>query len=202
MVKILHYGLRRSGTNYTQQLLLKNFKHIKFINNNDRKTSRHKHYWLYKKNIHTLQQFQQLLKVKPDFYIVIYKDPFAWLVSYRQVPPKLGKGAEEMVDRYTDFYMCWYDIYKSAPEKVELVRYESLLLNLEMELNKIKNKFNLVRKKKLINPKSVPMSKPFNKGRLKYYLEREYLTKHKNYLDKFPKFNKKIIELFEYKNEI
>lgn len=87
-MKLLHYGLQRSGTNYLETLLKKNFR-VRFLNSNkDRTSPLQKHCRLYKNKkiipapqyyneitVDSFEHFQSLFKVKPDYYLVISKNP-------------------------------------------------------------------------------------------------------------------------------
>ena len=99
---VLHYGLQRSGTNYLETLLKKNFR-IRFLNSNkDRRSPLHKHCRLYKNKqiipepqyqndivVDTFDQFESLFEVVPDYYFIISKDPYSWNLSYRNWAKKM-----------------------------------------------------------------------------------------------------------------
>lgn len=99
-MKLLHYGLQRSGTNFLESLLAKKY-HIEILNSNiqgirpDRSSPLHKHFRLYDEKdivpepkftnelkINSLDAFEQLLEVVPDYYLIISKDPYSWFLSY------------------------------------------------------------------------------------------------------------------------
>lgn len=86
-MNLLHYGLQRSGTNFLETLLKKNYR-VHFLNSNrDRSSPLQKHYRLYDNKdiipepqyhndteVENFKQFEALLEVLPDYYLIISKD--------------------------------------------------------------------------------------------------------------------------------
>lgn len=196
----LLYGIQRSGSNYTLQLLLRNFQNIRFYNHGfPRCLPTHKHFRLYDEksaipdkrffNAFKYKSFkdfkqhaEQVAEKKIDAFIICIKDPYSWYLSYKKHARKnkypyfkKSLNSHYLID-YNLFYGKWLDFSIEAPEEVMMLRYEDLIEDMEGSLALIAKKFNLERSStSLVNPDKVPMSREFSQSRLNYYKEKKYL---------------------------
>lgn len=213
MKNILHYGLQRSGTNFLETLLKKNFR-IKILNyDKERDQPLQKHFRLYDdKQFMPEPQYDNDLRFenfagyvaalnttkKVDGIVVISKDPYSWLLSYRNWAEKCSWPSVEhhYIEEYIRFYSKWRQ-FAQEDDRIHFVRYIDLLSNPEKELNKIKEKLGLnLRLSRKITGKvkgvgKVSQSKGFTQDKLNYYLNKEYLNK----------FSKEEMELIQSKVE-
>ena len=97
MKKLLLYGLQRSGTNFVEQLIARNFN-VTFLNSNEHRDAPiQKHFRLYDdKSVITppaygndyqfrnFEEFEAVLPEPADGYVVISKDPYSWTLSYQK----------------------------------------------------------------------------------------------------------------------
>jgi len=195
-MNLLHYGLQRSGSNYLETLLKKKYR-IRFLNSNaDRSSPIQKHFRLYDdKNIipepqyrndckiSDFESFEQLLDIAPDYYLVISKDPYSWLLSYKSWAKKCNwpKVSHHYIDEYNLFYGKWLEFSRQS-ERVLFVRYIDLLKNPDEELSRLESKMDL--KKNLLSSimtsaiRKVAQSGSFSNDRLNYYLNEEYLDEY------------------------
>ena len=190
--KLLLYGLQRSGTNFLEAVLNKSFP-IKCLNDKDNRNSpMHKHFRLYdqknfipepkyKNNLHysDFLSFTNSLDEVPDYFFVISKNPYSWLISYRNWGEKCHWPSvnHHYISEYYYFYNKWME-FSLQSDRIIFIRYMDLLSNLEKELKRLKRLTGLHKKIKLINKNyfgQVPQSKSFTESRLRYYLNEEYL---------------------------
>ena len=96
---LLHYGLQRSGTNFLESLLKKNFK-VSIPNlRKEREHPLQKHFRLYddktkipepkyynKITYKNFKEFEKSLDLSKEIQgiIIISKDPYSWLLSYEK----------------------------------------------------------------------------------------------------------------------
>jgi len=198
---LMIYGLQRSGTNYTEALILENFKHTSFWNEHYPKSlPTHKHFRLYEQkhlvpSLYYLNEFYYptfqsfdahvsgLTKKKDLKYVVVVKDPYGWYLSYLRYAHRtteinfLKKDANgQFILEWNLFYGKWLQFQQEAPDRVHIIRYKDLLKDLGPSLERIEDRFGMTRKaKEWHNPKAVGMSKKFNFKRKKYYTEGSYL---------------------------
>lgn len=197
---ILHYGLQRSGTNFLRAILNKNYNIRIFNSDKDMKHPLQKHFRPYdekeliphegyRNNFHFnhFSDFEKALDIpeKIDGIVVISKDPYSWLISYKDWGrrgdwPKVG---HHYIEEYNHFYAKWV-AFKKDDNRISFLKYRDLLLNTKNELRKIEDKFDLQlktirkitgRKTKLIK---VKVSKHFTQSKLDYYSKKEYLKKY------------------------
>ena len=197
---VLLYGLQRTGSNYTRQLLLQNFQHLCFCNQGySRCLPTHKHFRLYDEksaipdvrfyNNFRYSSFQDFREHAGEIagrginiFIIVVKDPYSWYLSYKRHARKnkypYFKGslnAHYLID-YNLFYRKWLDFSMEAPEEVILLRYEDLIEDLDASLGRICEKFSLQRSSgALENPSKVNMNREFTRARSAYYKEKKYL---------------------------
>lgn len=196
----LLYGIQRSGSNYILQLLLRNFRNIRFYNQEiSRCLPAHKHFRLYDEksaipdvrffNTFTYSSFkdfkqhvEQIVEKEIDTFLVCIKDPYSWYLSYKKHARKnkvtyLKKSLNShyLID-YNLFYRKWLDFSMEAPGEVMIVRYEDLIEDLEDTIKRVGEKFNLERSShEIVNPAKVPMSKEFTQERSSFYKDKKYL---------------------------
>jgi len=196
----LLYGMQRSGSNYTEQLLLRNFQNIRFHNDtHSRCLPTHKHFRLYDEksaipgarfyNTFTYASFEdfkqhagQVADREINIYIVVIKDPYSWYLSYKKharknkfIYLKRVLNSHYLMD-YNLFYRKWLDFSIEAPEKVLLLKYEDLIEDLNGTLQRIGEKFDLQRSTASVaNPSKVEMNREFTTSRSAFYKEKRYL---------------------------
>lgn len=195
----LLYGMQRTGSNYTQEVLLQNFQNIRFYNHVSRCLPTHKHFRLYDEkaiipdvryyNSFTYKRFKdfkehaELIAGREiSLFIVTIKDPYSWYVSYKKhakknkyVYIKKSLNSHYIID-YNLFYRKWLDFSMEAPAEVLMVRYEDLISDLDVSLQRMGDKFDLDRSSEVsINPAKVSMSKTFTSRRATYYKNNKYL---------------------------
>ena len=201
MYKRQIYGLQRSGTNFLEQLVSKNFD-VQFVNNNtNRNHPLQKHFRLYDqkeiipepqyKNDLIFTCFNDYLKalgatIPIDAILVISKDPYSWLKSYQQWSIKCGWSApnHHYLEEYNLFYRKWVN-FAEEDSRIVLIRYLDLLVKPKEILKGLQQK-NKLRPKfwtKLFGIKTttskVPMSNHFLSKNRNYYLNEEYLADFK-----------------------
>jgi hypothetical protein len=196
-MNLIQYGLQRSGTNFIESALQKNYR-VKFINDNrDRSSHLQKHCRLYDEKeiipepqyansiyVQTFNEFESLFDSKPQYYIVISKDPYSWLVSYNNWSQKCNWPAcnHHYIEEYNLFYKLFIN-FSAQTNKIIFVRYIDFLQDFNLatiELaNKMRLKSKLFSKLKFRNPIKVSDSSKFNETKKKYYLNREYLKEFK-----------------------
>lgn len=196
----LLYGMQRTGSNYLQQVLLQNFKDLRFYNNAyARCLPSHKHFRLYDEkaiipdprfyNSFTYSRFEEFKehagKVSEReirIFIVCIKDPYSWYLSYKKHARKnkftyfkRSLNSHYLID-YNLFYRKWLDFSMEAPDEVLVFKYEDLIEDLEGSLLRIGKKFNLERStEEIVNPAKVNMNRAFTTARSVYYKEKKYL---------------------------
>lgn len=194
--RILLYGIQRSGTNYIETILKKNFK-VKFLNSNkDRSAIIQKHCRIYDNKliipepqyhnnifVNNFQEFESHFNKAPDFYIVISKDPYSWYLSYLKWAKKCNwpEVNHHYIEEYNLFYEKFLNMANES-DKFIFIRYIDLLQDKDSVLNMLSNKMKLQKKwaSRFMNQKTtkVSQSKPFSNEKLNYYLEAEYLKEY------------------------
>ena len=192
-MKLLHYGLQRSGTNFLEALLKRNFR-VSFLNSaRDRRSPLQKHFRFYEqKNIvpepqyrndlvvRTFAEFEELFVKPPQFYVVISKDPYSWYLSYRNWAqicnwPTVG---HHYIEEYNLFYDSFLELAKQT-DKILFVRYVDLLQTDHAELQRLASRMNLRRRPLLgllsKTPRRVPQSSHFADERRDYYLRKDFM---------------------------
>jgi len=196
----LLYGMQRTGSNFTQQVVLRNFQNIRFCNNDfARCLPVHKHFRLYDEktvipdiryyNSFTYSKFgdfknhvQQITGREINLFLVTIKDPYSWYVSYQRHARKnkypyvkRSVNSHYIID-YNLYYRKWLDFSMEAPGEVLIVKYEDLIDDLEASIQKIGSTFNLTRSSEQVQaPGKVPMSRKFTSNRAAYYKDSKYL---------------------------
>jgi len=196
----LLFGMQRSGSNYTEQVLLQNFQNIRFYNNNfARCLPVHKHFRLFDekavipdvrfynsfiyKNFKDFKEHVELILGRSvRLFIVTMKDPYSWYVSYKKHAKKNkftyiknSLNSQYIID-YNLFYRKWLDFSLEAPEEVLMVKYEDLIEDLEASLLRMGETLKLDRySEPIVNPSKVTMNKRFTANRANYYKDKLYL---------------------------
>lgn len=198
--KLLHYGLQRSGTNFIESLIKKNFK-AQIINRKSRNLPRHqplqKHFRLYDDktkipepkylNDHLYQSFDEFesslgLKSPVDGIIIISKDPYSWLLSYEKWATKCQWPDSDYnyIEEYVLFLNKWKQ-FSEESEKIHFIKYSNLLTEPEIIMDEIQSKFQIKKKfrffkKSITEIKKVNVSDAFTNQHKSYYVEKKYLN--------------------------
>lgn len=190
--KLILYGLQRSGTNYLEQLLNRTYR-VKYLNSNkDTKVPLQKHFRMYdEKNIvghevylnslmfNNYSELHDWFRIKPDAFIVISKDPYSWLLSYRKWAEKNAwpKVQHHHIEEYNLFYGKFLSLAKES-DNIHFVRYQDLLCNMDGELARLQQLCGFAPRKSLFrntNLRRVPQSARFTQDRLDYYVKEHYM---------------------------
>lgn len=199
-MRILHYGLQRSGTNLLQYLIEANFN-IRILNEaNDRTSVLHKHFRVYDAKfkvpsydyvnntfIRNFSEFERSLATDTDLIFIISKDPYSWLLSYRRWGMQWGWAtpAHHYLEEYNLFYRRWLD-FTEETDKIKFVRYYDLLTNPRgwiFELarsDRLPRRFTSRVRPILRHPKKVACSRRFGRRDIEYYLKCEYFKNFTN----------------------
>ena len=192
-VKLLHYGLQRSGTNYLEALLAKNFR-VRFLNSNSSRSSPlQKHCRFYDQKdivpqaeyrnaivVNNFRQFEELFDVVPDYYLIISKDPYSWYLSYRSWAQQCGwpSVTHHYIEEYNLYYGKFLEL-SLATEKILFVRYVELLTNRRAVLNALAVRMNLEKRFlsrfRTWSPRLVAQSTSFSGDRRDFYIGEEFL---------------------------
>lgn len=195
-MNLIHYGLQRSGTNFLEDLIKKNYK-VRFLNSNeDRSSPLQKHCRLYKNKeiipepqydnnivVETFYQFEELFNVTPDYYLIISKDPYSWYLSYRNWAKKCNwpKVNHHYIEEYNLFYKTFIE-FSYQSDKFIFVRYIDLIKDAGAVLNSLEKYMKLERRlfSQLIlkKPRKVSQSATFTESKRAYYLNKEYLEEY------------------------
>ncbi len=195
-MKLLYYGLQRSGTNFLEVLLKRKYR-VRFLNSNeDRSSPLQKHFRLYDDKeiipdpqyrnnlkIEKFNDFEELLEIVPDYYLIISKDPYSWLISYNSWARKCSWPSvpHHYIIEYNQFYGKWLD-FSQDTGKIVFTKYKDLLQNTDAELSRLGLSMNL--KKKFLYPfisrtvDKVSQSEKFSADRRSYYLNEQYLKEY------------------------
>lgn len=179
------FGLQRSGTNFIETIINRNF--------NGKRQNRNNASWK-----HFIDPPDGWTAQHPTF--LIYKNPYTWVESicFRnsvdwiktqktypalEGPVNLKAGPKSInVEALAKTYKHWHDKWIAEPkaganyENVVIIRYEDLLNNGKRDqvLTDIESKFNVKRKHQnwaIPNNGAVSQSKDYTKDREKYYIE-------------------------------
>ena len=206
MKDFLLYGLQRSGTNYLTTLLETNFEARVVIDDYTYSLPIHKHFRPYSKpwffsHLNLLHDFHyetfndfdahcSRLKGKKDInYLVIAKEPYSWYFSFNRFARKekifyfmKKKYLNHLyMIEYSNYFRKWLEFRDQAPDRIKIVRYEDLLMNLDKSLDDIRNSFDLQKKAEAYqNVSKVGMSKKFTESDRQKYLEGKF---HKKFTD-------------------
>lgn len=162
MKKVILYGLQRSGTNYLETLILKNFK-VTFVNEiKNRISKKHKHLRFYSKQLNSYCSSEininlyfhdketndfSFLNEHIDNYFFIYKEPIHWLTSFEKFLlncPGINKNNidkkfpfEKRVLDYNLYIQHMNKIHEKYPKQMRVVCYEDLIQNTKQFLNEL-----------------------------------------------------------------
>lgn len=193
---LLHYGLQRSGTNFLETLLKRKYQ-VHFLNSNkDRNAPIQKHFRLYDEKdiipdpqyqndifISNFASFESLLKAVPNYYLVISKDPYSWLLSYEGWAKKCNWPAVSYhyASEYNLFYGKWLAFSKET-ERIKFIRYVDLIQDPSKVLGRLEAEMSL--KKRFLSGlvsntvKIVSQSSAFSDEKRNYYLNEKYLESY------------------------
>jgi hypothetical protein len=195
-MNLLHYGLQRSGTNFLEVILRRNF-HVHFLNSNkDRSSPLQKHFRLYdEKNIvpepqyrnelvvRSFEHFESLFSVRADFYLVISKDPYSWFLSYNHWAQKCHwpDVSHHYIEEYNAFYGKLLEL-SAQTDKFIFLRYFDLIKDAAGVLDRLEQRMSLRKtffsRIALSRPEKVSQSSRFTEEKRKYYLEEKYLSQY------------------------
>lgn len=199
---LLHYGLQRSGTNFLETLLKKNFR-VNIPNlRKEREHPLQKHFRLYHDktkipepkyyNEYTYDHFKEFehsldLEKKANGIIIISKDPYSWLLSYEIWANKCSWPIPNYsyMEEYNLFLSKWRE-FENQTDKIIFIRYIDLLEKPEEILNQIQEKFELKRKlsffnsKLTLSQKKVAVSDVFTNEKKDFYVKKKYLDHYSN----------------------
>ena len=162
MKKVILYGLQRSGTNYLETLLSKNFL-VDFENQNySRISKKHKHFRFYSRKLNSYCSSEvnmnsyfheketndfSFLSENVEHYFFIYKEPIHWLTSFDKFLHTFPTVNKDNVDKKYPFEkrVRDYDLYiqhmnqmhKKHKERMRVYSYEDLIQNTEDFLNEL-----------------------------------------------------------------
>lgn len=199
---LLHYGLQRSGTNFLETLLKKNFK-ISIPNlRKEREHPLQKHFRLFDDktkipepkyyNGYTFNHFEEFekslgLNKEVQGIIIISKDPYSWLLSYEKWANKCAWPTPNYhyIEEYNLFLNKWREFEKQT-YKIVFLKYIDLLENPAEILTQIQEKFELKKKRSIfytkltLSQKKVAVSEVFTHEKKEYYLKKKYLDSYSN----------------------
>lgn len=199
-MRVLLYGLQRSGTNYLEQLLKRRLQ-VTLVNEEKRRDhAAHKHFRLYDEKalvpepkylndvqIRSMSELEAALGPRhvPDFYIVTSKDPYSWYLSFLRWGQKCEWRLPEhhYAQEYNLFYKRWLGLAKSSA-KIVLVRYIDLLGNEDEVIASLGECMHVGRRSGFWGRlwrgslAKVPRSDRFTDEQRDYYLEARYLEEY------------------------
>lgn len=194
-MKLLLYGLQRSGTNFLETTLRKNFK-VEFLNSNRlRSAPIHKHFRFYSNknlipepqykndvSVESFQEFESLFSSAPERYLVMSKDPYSWFLSYKKWADKCDWPAADhhYAEEYNAFYKFFAQLSRET-DRIIFVRYSDLLTDAEATLTRLAGEADMPRRKLsewsgFNVPRKVSQSGSFDSEKARYYTEREFLN--------------------------
>ncbi len=195
-MKLLHYGLQRSGTNFLETILKKNYR-VQFLNSNgDRSSPLQKHCRLYDEKgiipapqyrndmvVGNFEHFEQLFSVRPNFYLVISKDPYSWYLSYNDWAKKCRwpDASHHYIEEYNLFYGKLMEL-SSQTDRFVFIRYVDLIKDANAVLSHLEARMglkkNLLSRLALRRPQKVSQSSRFTEVKRAYYLKEKYLSRY------------------------
>jgi len=196
MVRILLYGLQRSGTNFVKSLLDRNFQTIWENDSSPRNSPAHKHYRPYGGEAFPTQEYRtedspktfrdleaRLEPPLPTYYLIVSKSPYSWLLSYKKWARRCDwpEPDHHYIEEWNHFYRTWLK-WGETTERIIFVRYIDVLENVEQELQRIRKDVGLKKRwqacfLKMI-PSKVEQSPNFDKERRLHYLEKKFLEEY------------------------
>lgn len=196
----LLYGMQRTGSNYVEELVKKNFTDVSFLRNEySRALPTHKHFRLYEEK-HLIPQNKYMNSFKYDShaqfddhvseivnkkninYLVVVKNPYSWYLSYKRHAKKFkynyykNSVCPHFILEYNAFYSKWLEFSEEVRDRIMIVRYEDVIHDFEHCMDRIKQSFGLnAANSEYLNIKRAPMSRHFNVKRLIYYKTNAYM---------------------------
>jgi len=193
------YGIQRSGTNFLTQCLLRNFEGCRVLRGANLGPKHGTpvssidgvYEWFEKaKNKYPPERFDNpmLRKLAKDLKegkmkitpCVMIKNPYSWHWSIEKRKLNLGHISEpekyypKNYNIFNDRYREWKDLVEHGDDIHAtgiFVKYEDLIENTNLMINKIATNFNIETVKEFIIPTKVPHSVPFTEKRKQFYLQ-------------------------------
>ena len=198
--KLLHYGLQRSGTNFLESLLVNNFDIKIYSLRKEREHPLQKHFILYDDktkipeskylnnyNFKSYADFKKSWELNTEIngVIVISKDPYSWLLSYEKWAKKCNwpTPSYQYIEEYNLFLDKWR-VFAQQSNEILFIRYIDLLVQPEIELTKIEDKFSLKKRWKTRRNglktalDKVKVSEKFSKEKKEFYTKKKYLNNY------------------------
>ncbi len=133
--------------------------------------------------VRNFEEFENVLEIKPDFYVVISKDPFSWLLSYRKWVEKCSwpQVQHHYLMEYNLFYKKWLEFARQS-DRIFFVTYRDLIVNHRPVLARLESAMELKprRFRWLFQPtmNQVPHSNRFDDERRDFYIHQEFLKQY------------------------
>ncbi len=193
---LLLYGLQRSGTKFLEAAISAQYG-VRILNeNNDRASARQKHARLYadKRIIPEpqylndlvatdLQTFEGLIGCKADAYVVISKDPYSWLLSYRAWARMCNwpEPGHHYIQEYNLFYRSFLTLAKES-SRFHFVRFIDLLRDRQGTLASLARRIGLRPRRlpRLLNFRLRRLAKTdsFTARKADFYLQGRYFDRY------------------------
>ncbi|MCF8069588.1 MAG: hypothetical protein K9L30_13470 [Desulfobacterales bacterium] len=132
----------------------------------------------------TFETFERALEIVPEYYLVLSKDPYSWLISYKNWAHKCNwpNVSHHYIIEYNLFYAKWLE-FSQQTKKILFIRYIDLLHDVNRELSILEAEMGLRNKllHKFIakNIHEIPQSGKFTEDNRNYYLSEKYLDSYK-----------------------
>jgi len=203
MIYIKQYGAKRTGTNYLKWLMESNFQNITVLSNilgwkhglHPDKVDWSGNEWDHRRPQNSKKLVKLITEDLRDSYnngdirySVIIKNPYSYYVSHLRLWPKNSTDQRivDCITTWNDSYNNWYNLSQSS-QLTRVTKFEDLIKNKKIELNKIANKFELRRITKLVDTrKSLRALNEITKGQKKFkrkktfdpsfYLNKKYMS--------------------------
>ncbi|WOI53614.1 hypothetical protein [Parvularcula sp. LCG005] len=190
---ILIYGLQRSGTNFLHKIVSSQL-HVVIKNSDaDRSHPRQKHFRIFddksrisatgyhnNKTYRDFNEFEAEFSSAPIAYLVISKDPYSWILSYKKWAKKCGwpEFSADPIDDYVSFYGKWLQ-FAAQTDKIFFVRYVDLLRDPTAALlpfaKRVEATTGKSPTKSLRRPVKVPQSPAYSLASDTVHLDKQYL---------------------------
>lgn len=176
------FGIQRTGTNYLTYLLNNNILNSKILVNE--LCDKHQKLFEYKDIHHTLNEEKEnnlhekiISERKEIFSIIIRKNPYAWLNSYKKWrirykdPIRTHGDIIKDMQRYNDYYVHYFNIEPSDYwTKFINIKYEDVLSDVGGFIKQLSIEHNLMISDVVDIPQRVKQSSTFTEKNKSFYL--------------------------------